>query len=194
VCTIIESPKPYILLALFLSIQDLLKGRWFKVSDKVARKKVGQDLRDASKALRASGKKQAAHGVKEASSDPSGLKKLFKEQPIHLPTLNTTVALQNTKDGVDFQESSRILFYNSSALSSSSVFDSHRQALQMIFGQNATSLYFDNQLSADLEPTPFQIKSTKRLPDLFNHGNVSKKSSRHFYDIDGGRASLTHDE
>jgi hypothetical protein len=181
---------------LFVSIQDLLTRRWFKVGDKHAREKVGQALRDAIKTRRVSANKPAAHGVKKASSDPSGLKNL-KEQPIQLP--NTMgVPFQNKKEGIDLQEINRMLSFNSSALPSPSVLDSHRQAPQH-FGHNTSSVYFENQLSADLEPTPIQIQSTVRLPDLFDRCNMSNirkeaaTSSRlGFYDIDGRRASLTN--
>jgi hypothetical protein len=197
VYTIIESHKPYIL-APFLSIQDLLTRRWFKVGDKLAREKVGQALRDAIKTRRASGKKQVADDVKKASSDPSGLKNRKEQTIVHLPTSKTMVPLQNKREAVDLQESNRMFCLNSSALPSSALINSFRVAPQN-FGHNASSLYFDNQLSADLEPTPIQIQSTMRLPDLFDRGNMSNirnqaaTSSRlRFYDIDGRRASLTH--
>jgi len=145
--------------------KDLLTRRWFKVTDKLAREKVGQALRDAIKTRRASGKKKASKGKKHL--DSQGLRTIFdNEQVVSFPLSKNQSSRRAdvTADEVP-----------SSALQRSAADAARRAHPTASHVVEAQSLFFQ-QLSADLEPTPIISQQEGRqnlnLPDLFERNSM----------------------
>jgi hypothetical protein len=127
--------------------KDLLTRRWFKVSDKLAREKVGQALRDAIKTRRSTGTKKPVKSGKKII-DSHGLRNMIDEQVVQFPVSKT--------------QSQNVV---RSAASPTSA-----DAAGMKRGAGFQGVTYTQQLVAELEPTPIRAQS-------LNHSGVFDRSS-----------------
>lgn len=141
--------------------KDLLTRRWFKVSDKLAREKVGQALRDAIKTRKSSSSssggsqsKAAKRTSKKNISATQGLTNMIDEQSIPLPLSPVHVQGVHAFDTV--AKSLNSPTPNSVPSSSGSG--------------------YSHQMVADLEPTPLRAQSMS-YSGLFDRSSMAHQRS-----------------
>jgi len=147
--------------------KDLLTRRWYKVSDKLAREKVGQALRDAIKTKKSAGgqSKAAKRNAKKNVGPQQGLANMINAQSIQLPLstsrIQGTLAMNAASTPTKALSSPK-----PSAVPSSvpSAVPSHGRG----FGQN--------QMIADLEPTPLRGQSSA-FPGLYDRSCMAHQRS-----------------
>jgi len=123
--------------------KDLLTQRWFRISDKLAREKVGQALRDAIKRRKSSvSQSKAAKRNAKKNMPTQGLTNMIAEQNIELPL--STLHVQG------------VLAFNAACTKSKAMNAATPNAVL----SNGPSEQYSNQLVvADLEPTPLRAQS-----------------------------------
>ena len=197
--------------------KDLLTRRWFKVDDKLAREKVGQALRDAIKTKRAAlnnnanviaafdKKPPAAAASFMADKVISGNSNVNSGDVMSMPLSSSIIQNADGAGGAgglyntSFAEEKQLqqLKREQERLSSSSATSSHVQRQPVVqFSQPAPApLFFDNRLSAELEPTPITHPSSNQNQALTSSTMFPSLSSNAINNDDNanshGRSSLS---
>lgn len=146
--------------------KDLLTRRWFKVSDKLAREKVGQALRDAIKTRRSIGGTKTNKGSRGGKKviDTNGLRTMLDEQVVHFPIGGTA------------QDPTTSAIRPVAAPSSNTPITLGASSIRRV-GAALQGTTYTQQLVADLEPTPIRAHSSLNLPGIFDRSSMAHQRS-----------------
>eukprot|EP00980_Cylindrotheca_fusiformis_P015704 scaffold4529_cov121-Cylindrotheca_fusiformis.AAC.8 len=139
--------------------KDLLTRRWLKVSDKLAREKVGQALRDAIKIRRSKGNKKGRKSEGMTGGTFKGVRNTMREdeQVVQFPLsrMPTPTPMEVVSDSP----------------SNVPLFNSGRK-------RGVGTVGYSQQLVADLEPTPIRAQESFSTPVFFNRSSVAHQRSQ----------------
>ncbi|CAJ1966119.1 unnamed protein product [Cylindrotheca closterium] len=145
--------------------KDLLTRRWYKVSDKLAREKVGQALRDAIKTKKSAGSQsKAAKRNSKKNLSTQGLTNMIDEQSIQFP--------------ISTSQFQGVMTMNAPATPTKALDIPTPCAVP----SNGPQYHGENQMVADLEPTPLRGHSMSMpmpmpIPGLFDRSCMAHQRS-----------------